>query len=252
MNDRTYIAKDDIAPVGAIFRHAWQRSRGSLSLLVVWVCVGLFVGIALLDMLRIVGRDTALSFLGLSYIGVVRQLWLHQFLTAPLLHGGVAHLLFNMLTLWMLGPGVEQSLGRRNYIVFSLLCALTSMAGALVATWGTGQVTIGYSGVIYGILVAQAMFFPDTRIMMFYFFPLKMKYAVLILGAIALYLTAAPEGGGIAHAAHLSGALAAWGYLTLRRRRAAGQGAGRDRVRPAARGASPRRRKRRHHIPKEL
>lgn len=203
MNDRIY-PNDGIAPFGAFFRHAWQRSRGSVSLLVVWICVGLFLGVALLDVLRIVGRDTVLSFLGLSYVGVVRRLLLYQFLTAPLLHVGVTHLLFNMLTLWMLGPGVEQSLGRRNYIVFSLLCALTSMAGSFLVNWGTGVVTIGYSGGIYGILVAQAMFFPETRIMMFYFFPLKMKYAVLILGALALYLTVSPEGGGLGLSAPLA------------------------------------------------
>jgi membrane associated rhomboid family serine protease len=252
MQDSTDNRFDGKPEIVGIFRHAWERSRGSVSLLVVWICVGFFLGVALLDVLRIVDRNTALSFLGLSYIGVVRRLLLYQLLTAPLLHGGVTHLLFNMLTLWMLGPGVEQSLGRRNYIVFSLLCALASMAGSLLMNWGTGVVTIGYSGVIYGILVAQAMFFPDTMIMMFYFFPLKMKYAVLILGAVALYLTVSPEGGGIAHAAHLFGAAAAWGYLRLwRRRNRTGRMDG-GTVRPVAHKTPAGRKRRRHDIPKEL
>ena len=238
--------------IGAIFRYVWDRSRGSISLVVVWVCVGLFVGVALLDVLRIVDRSTVVSVLGLSYVGVCQRFLLLQFLTAPLMHGSVAHLLFNMLALWMLGPGVEQSLGRKNYIIFSLLCAFASMAGSLLLNWGTGQITIGYSGVIFGIFVAQALFFPDTRILMFYFFPLKMKYAVLILGAVELYLAVSPEGGGIAHAAHLFGALAAFGYLKFWRRLATGRESDARAARPTPVRKPLRQRWRRTDVPKEL
>ena len=203
---------------GAVLRHAWERSRGSISLGIVGVCIVVFVGVAFLDRLGIVTRQNAVSFLGLSYVGVFQRVWIHQFLTAPLVHGGVAHLLFNMLSLWMLGPGVETAIGRRRYIFFSILCAVSSMAGFLVFNWGTGHIAIGYSGIIFGILVAQAMYFPNNVIAIFAFFPLKMKYAVLLLGTIELYLTLSPEGGGIAHAAHLFGALAAFIYLRMLRR----------------------------------
>ena len=190
----------------------WDRSRGTFSLRMVYICVALFLGITLFDLFGLAHRRAVVSFFGLSYSGLFRNGWLHQFLTAPLLHGGPWHLLFNMLSLWMLGPAVERTLGQRRYIGFSALCAISSMIGFLIFNWGTSHIAIGYSGVIFGILVAQAVFFPNNTIFI-YFFPLKMKHAALILAAVELYLTVSPEGSGIAHAAHLFGGLAAFVYL---------------------------------------
>lgn len=200
--------------LGAMFRTAWQRSRGSISLTLVWVCSGLFIGIALLDILCIVSRHTIVMFFALSYAGVVRHLWVHQLVTAPFLHAGLMHLLFNMLALWMLGPDIENRLGRRRYVTFSIVCAVCSMAGSLAFNWGTANVILGYSGVIFGILVAQAIFFPNRMIVVFWVFPMKMRYAVMVFAAIALYSMATPgTGGGIAHAAHLFGGVAGYFYL---------------------------------------
>lgn len=205
---------DDTPGIGAMFRDAWERSRGSISLMLVGVCVTVFLTVTLFELLGVVDRRQSVWFLGLSYPGVVERHWLHQFLTAPLMHGGIAHLLFNMLSLWMLGPSVEEKLGRTRYIVFSILCAAVSMGGFLLFDRGAGHVVLGYSGVIFGILAAQAVYFPNAVIAIYAFFPLKMKYAVLLMAAVELYLTLAPtEGGSIAHAAHVFGAAAALVYL---------------------------------------
>ena len=226
---------------GAILRHAWERSCGSISLMIVGVCTLLFVGVAVLDLLNLVSRSEAISFLGLSYVGLSQRFWLHQFLTAPVMHRGIAHLLFNMLALWMLGPGVEKALGLRRYIFFSILCAVCSVVGFLLFNWGTGNIVLGYSGVIFGILVAQAIFFPNNVIAIFAFFPLKMKHAVILLGAVELYLTVSPEGAGIAHAAHLFGAVAALIYL---------QGFRRHQARQAEKKAKPQRKPKRKPVRK--
>jgi len=232
-------------------RQTWTRSLGSVSLTVVGVCVALFLAVAILDRTGVVPRQRAVAFLGLSYVGVFHYLWLHQFLTAPLMHGGVVHLVFNMLALWMLGPDVERALGRGRYVLFSGLCAAASMLGFLAFNWGTGNIVVGYSGVIFGILVAQAVFFPNNVIAIFAFFPLKMKYAVLLLGAVELYLTVSPEGAGIAHAAHLFGALAAIIYLKSPAWwRALDARTGPLRQQPPV--LKPIRRKRRDDIPREL
>lgn len=199
--------------IGNIFQFAWRRSQGSLSLRIVGLCVAIFLAVAFLGLAGISSRQATLSVLGLSYAGVVQHHWFFQFLTAPLLHGNIGHLFFNMLSLWMLGPGVEDKLGRTRYIIFSVLCAVCSMAGSLLFNWGTGSITCGYSGVIFGICVAQAMYFPDSVVRFYGFFPLKMKYAILILCGIEIYLILAPETGGIANIAHLFGALAAFLYL---------------------------------------
>ena len=224
----TWRSNEPVQTFSQVIRHVWHRSRGSISLWIIWVCIGLFLTVAALDVVRVISRQRAFLFLGLSCPGIAERLWLHQFVTAPLLHGSIVHLLFNMLSLWMLGPGVETVLGKARYVLFTALCAVTSMLGFLLFDWGRGHIVCGYSGVIFGILVAQAVLHPDTRIAIFAFFPLKMKHAALLLGAVELYLTVSPESGGIAHAAHLFGAATAFVYLrasrllkhSLRKRRA--------------------------------
>lgn len=199
--------------VSGVVKAACERSRGSISLVIVALCVSVFLAVAILGIFHVVSRQTAIQFLGLSYTGVFQRHLYYQFLSAPLFHANVWHLLFNMLSVWLLGPDIERILGRRRYVIFSVLCAASSMIGSLIVTWGTGSITMGYSGVIFGILVAQAMYFPDTRIAVFAFFPMKMKFAAILLAAVELYLTLVPDGGGVAHAAHLSGALVAFVFL---------------------------------------
>lgn len=234
-----------------IFQITWEKSRRSISSTVVLVCIAMFVVVAGLDLVRIVSRTTSVSVLGLSYVGIVQHLWLFRFITAPLMHGNLTHLLFNMLSLWMLGPDIEKALGRGRYVVFSILCAVASMIGFLLFNWGTGNIVIGYSGVIFGILVAQAVLFPDQTIAIFAFFPLKMKYAVILLGAVELYLTILPEKAGISNSAHLFGGVAA--YLFLRGNAVLGKWRSKVRVRvPVPGRRTALRVKPRKDIPSEL
>jgi len=197
------------------FWQIWKRSKGSLTLVILGVCVIVFATTAFLDISGLVSREYFFCLFGFSYMGVIQRFWLHQILTAPLLHSGISHFLFNMLTLWMLGPSIEKKLGRKRYFLFSALCAISGEIGFLLVNWGTGNPLVGYSGIVFGILVAQAIYFPDSIVHLFVFFPLKMKNAVILLGAIELYLTLSPERGGIAHAAHLFGAVGSFIYLKL-------------------------------------
>lgn len=198
-------------------KNAVRRAGGSVSGIIATVCTALFIAVGILDAHQVVQRDSAFAFLGLSYVGVFQRHWFHQVLTAPLMHANVTHLLFNMFSLWMLGPGIERVLGRWRYLVMTILCAASSMIGSLVFNWGTGTITLGYSGVIFGILVAQAIYFPNNVIVIFGFFPFKMKYAVLVMAVVELYLTVSPEQEVVAHSAHLFGVLAALIYLLILR-----------------------------------
>jgi membrane associated rhomboid family serine protease len=197
-----------------MWRRAAARARGSATVMLVWACLAVFVLVFLLDVTGLASRRLVFEVFGISRYGIVRRFWLHQFVTSAFLHGGLGHLIFNLLTLWMLGPGVERTLGRNRYLFFSALCAVCGFAGFLLFSRG-GAIAVGYSGVIYGILVAQAVYFPNNRLFFFGLFPMRMKHAVLALGAIALYLTVSPGHDGIAHAAHLFGALGAFIYLKL-------------------------------------
>jgi len=85
----------------------------------------------------------------------------------------------------------------------------------LVGDWFTP--TIGASGAVFGVLVAFGMLFPDAIILMFFVFPMKAKYAVMIYVALELLATRAGFNTGISTIAHLGGA--ACGYVMLRQGR---------------------------------
>ncbi len=136
-----------------------------------------------------------------------------QVLTYALLHGGFMHLLFNSIALWSFGGAVEHRLGARRYLVFFVACVLGSALAQLLTLppAGPGQAmtpTVGASGGIYGVLIAFAMFFPRAR-MMLVFPPIPMPAWLLVLLFIGadLALGLGRVSTGIAHFAHLGGAL---------------------------------------------
>lgn len=193
----------------------------------IWANVAVF----LLTSLAPAGVRFRLSeLLGLTPALTLTELHVWQPFTYLFMHGGVGHILINMLILWMFGVQLERVWGTRfflrYYFVAGVGAAVVTMIVALLpfsfsaATYAT--ITIGASGAIYGLLMAFALYYPDTPILMFLLFPVPAKYFVMILGAIAFI--SAPRGGGVAHITHLGGLLA--GYLFLRRLRGGAAGGG--------------------------
>jgi membrane associated rhomboid family serine protease len=152
------------------------------------------------------------------------QVW--RLATYMFLHGGVFHLLFNMLVLWMFGTELERIWGRRYFLKFYLvtgigagiLTVLFSMLPIGVAEEISLSVVIGASGAIYGLLLAYALYFPDRQILFALLFPIPAKYFVMIIGAISLYSSLGAAGGGVAHMTHLGGLIVGYLYLKGPRR----------------------------------
>ena len=158
-------------------------------------------------------------WLGLMPSAVLGQGRFWQLATYMFLHGGLFHILFNMLALWMFGTELERIWGTRYFLKFYFVTGIG--AGALTVVFSLlpfgfaaalrQAVIIGASGAIYGLLLAYAMYFPDRRIFL-YFFPVQAKYAVMILGGIAFY-SSLSDAGGVANATHLGGLLVGYLYL---------------------------------------
>ena len=158
---------------------------------------------------------------GLRPADVVIRLHLWQLITYMFLHGGVFHLLFNMLALWMFGVELERTWGTRFFLKYYFVTGVGAAAVTLLlafvpggfgrALWGS--VTIGASGAIYGVLLAYALYFPDRPIYVYAIFPIKAKHFVMIFGALALVLSMTGQGGGVAHIAHLGGIVVGYLYL---------------------------------------
>jgi membrane associated rhomboid family serine protease len=158
--------------------------------------------------------------LGLRPASVVRQFWLWQLGTYMFLHGGLFHILFNMLALWMFGAELERIWGTRFFLKFyfitgigaGLLTVLFSFLPFTFARQLYDSVIIGASGAIYGLLLAYALYFPERPIYMWFVFPIPAKIFVLIMGAIAFYASLS-QVGGVANATHLGGLVVGYAYL---------------------------------------
>ena len=142
------------------------------------------------------------------------------FVTSMFLHGGLAHLLFNMWTLWIFGDNVEDRLGRVRYSLFYLVSGLAAGALHWATNAGSTVPTIGASGAIAGVLGAYLVYFPHARVLTLvpvFFYPLFVRIPALIylgiwfvgqLASGALAGGGGPESGGIAWWAHVGGFLA--------------------------------------------
>lgn len=159
---------------------------------------------------------------GLVPRGVVFALRIWQPLTYIFLHGGIFHLLINMLMLWMFGRELEQVWGKKRFLNYFFLCGVG--AGLIIVLvqcvpmiWGrqpSDVPTIGASGAIFGILIANAILFPDRQI---WLFPLPimipMRPFVAVMAAIEFFATLGASSDGVSHFCHLGGMLVGWLYL---------------------------------------
>ena len=169
----------------------------------------------------VMGR-VLVQWLGLTPQDTFGGLRIWQPFTYMFLHGGIFHILFNMLALWMFGTELERMWGSRYFTKYYFVTGLGAAATQIVLAFMPGAfgdqmyltTTIGASGAIFGVLLAYALYFPNRTILFMFIFPLPAKIFVTIIGAIALY-SAMGGGGGVAHSAHLGGLVA--GYLYLKR-----------------------------------
>jgi membrane associated rhomboid family serine protease len=155
---------------------------------------------------------------GLVPYQVVTGFYAWQLVTYMFLHGGVVHILFNMLALWMFGADLERDWGTDRFLKYYFLCGVgagISVIAASLLFGGAEYRTIGASGAIYGILLAFGVLYPDRIVLFSFLFPMKAKYFVLITGAI-VFLNSLQGGSRVSHVAHLGGMVFGYIFLKLR------------------------------------
>jgi membrane associated rhomboid family serine protease len=191
---------------------------------IIFACAGVYLLQVILESTSPNSYAYLMQYFGLSGAGVTHgMIW--QVVTYSFLHGGLWHILLNMLTLWMFGSQEEEDWGSRRFLEFYFFCvigaALVTVAVSFTG-WGMTPLTttIGASGGIYGLLIAFGMLYGDRELFMFPIpFMIKAKYLVGILIFIVLISTFQPSQGGIANFAHLGGLFFGFLYLKLLPRR---------------------------------
>lgn len=155
---------------------------------------------------------------GLTAPEVFSSFRIYQFISYLFVHGNLFHLLFNMLILYIFGRELEIYWGTPFFLRYYFISGIGAGICSLPFIWGINAPLIGASGALFALLIAYGMLFPDRVItlLLFFILPVRMKARQMVLIFIALeliFLFNSGGGGGIAHFAHLGGALVGFIYL---------------------------------------
>lgn len=144
-----------------------------------------------------------------------------QLVTYAFLHGGLAHIFFNMLGLYMFGSEVERLFGSRFYVAYYFGSVVSAALCHLAVTgWmgGSPYPTVGASGGVYGLLLAFGVYFPHRRVLLLFPpIPMPARVFVLVFAVLELIFGVTGTAAGIAHFAHLGGMIGGWLMIQYRR-----------------------------------
>jgi membrane associated rhomboid family serine protease len=145
--------------------------------------------------------------------------WVWQFVTYMFAHGGITHLLFNMLALFIFGTQVERHMGSREFLLYYLMTGILAGVFSFFVYWFTGAYwvrLVGASGAIFAVQLAYAAFFPNAVVFIWGILPLRAP--IMVLGFTALELVSSVFGfrSGVAHFTHLAGFAFGWIYFLTR------------------------------------
>jgi membrane associated rhomboid family serine protease len=153
-------------------------------------------------------------------------------LTVMLMHGGLFHLMANMVTFYFFGSTLEKVMGKKELLKFYLTTGIVSSIGFvlfsnlqnLLTAGSTLSPAVGASGAVVAAVGAVAVLYPEAEVLLYFIIPMKIRTAVYAFGILetvnlvfklgGIYL---PVIGGFASSAHLTGLVA--GVLLARRYR---------------------------------
>ena len=140
-------------------------------------------------------------------------------ITSMFMHGGIGHILGNMLFLWSFGDNVEDRLGHLQYLLFyiivGILASLAHVATCVLLKSDLLTPSLGASGAISGVMGAYLIFYPNNSVTVLIFRFVTTVPAIVAVGlwfAMQLFSSfmelGAGEGGGVAYGAHIGGFIA--------------------------------------------
>ena len=157
---------------------------------------------------------------GAPFVPLEEAAWWVTILTSMFMHGGLLHIAFNMLFLWVFGNNVEDAMGRLKFVAFYLLAGTAAVYSQTALDPGSTVPTIGASGAVAGILGAYLLLHPRARVLtlifLLFFVTLIEIPAYVMLGiwfvlqflpAIGQVATPDVVGDGVAYFAHVGGFL---------------------------------------------
>jgi membrane associated rhomboid family serine protease len=185
-------------------------------------------------------RARKLAAQGAPFAALDSPPWWVTIFTSMFMHGGILHIAFNMLFLWIFGNNVEDSMGRPRFVLFYLLAGIVAAYTQSLLSINSTEPAIGASGAIAGVLGGYLLLYPRARVLtvviIIFFVTLIEIPAVIMLGIWFLlqFLPAIGQvgtdaisgGGGVAYWAHVGGFAFGLAAIKLFANRYRGIGAG--------------------------
>ena len=144
------------------------------------------------------------NLLALTPTLAIKEGMVWQFFTFMYVHGGFLHIFFNMFSLLMFGPTIEEVMGSKKYFIFYTLCGIGSGVFHMLINGIESVPLVGASGAIFGVVTAYGLMFPKNIIYV-YFVPMPAIVAIGLFGVIELFSGIAGTEPGVANFGHLGG-----------------------------------------------
>jgi membrane associated rhomboid family serine protease len=133
------------------------------------------------------------------------------------MHGGWAHLIGNMLYLWIFGDNVEDHFGKVKYLIFYLVCGIAATFSQFIFSMNSSIPNLGASGAIAGVLGAYILLFPSQKIQVLLGRSITQMSALIVIGfwfvlqffsGVSSMASTSDSEGGVAYMAHIGGFVA--------------------------------------------
>ena len=158
-------------------------------------------------------------YLSMIPAAVVQLKWVWTFITYMFMHGGISHILFNMLALFIFGLHVERQIGSKEFLLYYFVTGALAGFFSFLVYYFTGNysvVLMGASGAIYAVQLAYAVLYPNSIVYLMGILPLRAPVMVLGFTALSLLFMFTGAQGNVAHLTHLAGFGFGWLYFMVR------------------------------------
>ncbi|MFQ6610255.1 MAG: rhomboid family intramembrane serine protease [Fidelibacterota bacterium] len=142
-------------------------------------------------------------------------------ISSMFMHGSIAHILGNMLFLYVFADNIESILGHRKFLLFYLLCGIIATLSQVATNLHSTVPIVGASGAISGVMAAYLVKYPKAQIhVLIFIFPVVIPAAVVVgFWFITQLINGAADlnhsGGGVAWFAHIGGFISGVILLTF-------------------------------------
>jgi len=136
--------------------------------------------------------------------------------TSMFMHAGWAHLIGNLLYLWVFGNNIEAAMGHARFLLFYLLCGIAAVLAQALPDVRSEVPMVGASGAISGVLGAYLLLYPMARvhvIIPIFIFPMRVllsaMFVLVFWFGMQLFSSLMSTGqSGVAFGAHIGGFIA--------------------------------------------